>query len=51
MRVLEVCVKTNDEAIKQQVEEHDKMQNWVDQLEAFGTDKLALRLLDDEMGK
>jgi ferritin len=35
--------------LKEQVEEHDKMQNWVDQLEAFGTDKIALRLLDNEM--
>jgi ferritin len=36
--------------LKEQVEEHDKMQNWVDQLNAFGTDKVALRLLDNEMG-
>jgi ferritin len=36
--------------LKEQVEEHDKMQTWVDKLEAFGTDKLALRLLDNEMG-
>ena len=35
--------------LKEQVEEHDKMQNWMDQLEAFGTDKVALRLLDHEM--
>lgn len=35
--------------LKEQVEEHDKMQNWVDQLEAFGTDKIAMRLLDHEM--
>jgi ferritin len=35
--------------LKEQVEEHDKMQTWVDKLEAFGTDKLALRLLDNEM--
>ena len=35
--------------LKEQVEEHNKMQNWVDQLEAFGTDKIALRLLDHEM--
>lgn len=35
--------------LKEQVEEHNKMQNWVDQLEAFGTDKVALRLLDNEM--
>lgn len=35
--------------LKEQVEEHDKTQNWVDQLEAFGTDKIAMRLLDHEM--
>ena len=35
--------------LKEQVEEHNKMQNWMDQLEAFGTDKVALRLLDHEM--
>ncbi len=34
---------------KEQVEEHDKMQNWMDQLDSFGTDKLALRLLDNAM--
>lgn len=36
--------------LKEQVEEHDKMQTWIDKLEAFGTDKLALRFLDEEMG-
>lgn len=35
--------------LKEQVEEHDKTQTWVDKLAAFGEDKLALRLLDDEM--
>lgn len=35
--------------LKEQVEEHDKMQTWVDKLESFGTDKLALRLLDNDM--
>jgi ferritin len=35
--------------LKEQVEEHNKMQNWVDQLESFGTDKIAMRLLDHEM--
>ena len=35
--------------LKEQVEEHNKMQNWVDQLNAFGTDKTAMRLLDHEM--
>ena len=37
--------------MKEQVEEHEKMQRWVDKLEAFGTDKIALRFLDEEMGK
>lgn len=36
--------------LKEQVEEHDKMQTWMDKLSAFGTDKIALRLLDNEMG-
>jgi len=36
--------------LKEQVEEHDKMQTWVDKLKTFGTDKIALRMLDDEMG-
>ena len=35
--------------LKEQVEEHNKMQNWVDQLNSFGTDKVAMRLLDHEM--
>lgn len=35
--------------LKEQVEEHDKMQTWMDKLSAFGTDKIALRLLDNEM--
>lgn len=35
--------------LKEQVEEHDKTQTWVDKLNAFGTDKIALRLLDNEM--
>lgn len=35
--------------LKEQVEEHNKMQNWVDQITAFGTDKVAMRLLDHEM--
>ena len=37
--------------LQEQVEEHGKMQNWVDRLAAFGEDKLAMRFLDDEMGK
>jgi ferritin len=36
--------------LKEQVEEHDKMQTWIDKLKTFGTDKIALRWLDDEMG-
>ena len=36
--------------LKEQVEEHDKTQTWVDKMKAFGTDKIALRMLDDEMG-
>jgi ferritin len=36
--------------LKEQVEEHNKMQNWMDQLQAFGTEPVALRLLDTEMG-
>lgn len=37
--------------MKEQVEEHDKMQNWMDRLAAFGTDATALRFLDNEMGE
>lgn len=37
--------------LKEQVEEHDKMQNWMDRLSAFGTDTTALRFLDNEMGE
>ena len=43
----ELCLKY----LKEQVEEHDKMQNWMDRLTAFGEDKVALRFLDDEMAK
>lgn len=35
--------------LKEQVEEHSKMQNWIDQLIAFGEDKIAMRLLDHEI--
>lgn len=35
--------------LKEQVEEHAKMQNWMDQLIAFGEDKIAMRLLDHEI--
>lgn len=41
----ELCLKY----LKEQVEEHDKTQTWVDKLSAFGEDKIALRLLDNEM--
>ena len=41
----ELCLRY----LKEQVEEHDKMQTWVDKLQAFGEDKVALRMLDDEM--
>jgi ferritin len=43
----ELCLRY----LKEQVEEHDKTQTWVDKLNAFGEDKIALRLLDDEMGE
>jgi len=35
--------------LKEQVEELAKTQYWIDRLKIFGTDKIALRLLDDEM--
>lgn len=37
--------------MKEQIEEHEKMQKWVDRINAFGTDRIALRFLDEEMGK
>jgi ferritin len=37
--------------LKEQVEEHDKMQTWMDKLKTFGKDPLALRLLDNDMGE
>lgn len=43
----ELCLKY----LKEQIEEHDKMQNWMDRIIAFGEDKIALRLLDNEMAK
>lgn len=36
--------------LKEQVEELDKAQTWLDKLTAFGEDKIALRMLDEEMG-
>lgn len=41
----ELCLRY----LKEQVEEHDKLQTWLDKLEAFGEDKIALRMLDEEM--
>jgi len=35
--------------LKEQVEEHGKMQDLMDQVEAFGTDKIAMRLFDHEL--
>jgi ferritin len=43
----ELCLRY----LKEQVEEHDKTQTWVDKLDAFGEDKIAMRMLDEEMGK
>ena len=37
--------------INEQVEELSRNQFWMDKLEAFGEDKIALRLLDQEMGE
>lgn len=34
----------------EQVNELNKVQGWIDKLEAFGDDKIALRMLDQEMG-
>lgn len=35
--------------LAEQVEEHDKIQNHLDALDAFGTDKIALRLFDNSL--
>ena len=35
--------------LSEQIEEHDKMQNHMDALETFGTDKIALRLFDNSL--
>ena len=37
--------------VNEQVEEVAKAQAWIDKLESFGEDKIALKLLDKEMGK
>ncbi len=43
----ELCLRY----LKEQVEEHDKTQTWLDKLNTFGEDKIALRMLDEEMGE
>lgn len=35
--------------VNEQIEELSKIQYWLDRLEAFGSDQIALRLLDNEM--
>jgi len=35
--------------LTEQVEEHDKMQRWTDELNVYGTDKIAMRLLNMSM--
>lgn len=37
--------------LREQVEEHEKMQDLVDRLNAFGTDRMSLRFLDNELGE
>jgi len=37
--------------LTEQIEEVGKMQTWMDKLEAFGIDPIALRLLDNEMAE
>lgn len=37
--------------LQEQVEEHDKLQNWIDKLKTFGNNPISLRWLDEEMGK
>jgi len=36
--------------LREQIEEVDKLQTWMDKLKIFGADKTALRFLDNEMG-
>lgn len=36
--------------LAEQVEEHDKLQNFVDRISAFGVSPILMRELDDEMG-
>jgi ferritin len=35
----------------EQKEEINKTCTWLDRIDSFGTDKVALRMLDEEMGK
>lgn len=37
--------------VAEQIEEIVKIQTWIDKLDSFGTDKIALRMLDEEMGE
>ena len=37
--------------VAEQIEEISKIQTWIDRLNSFGDDKIALRLLDNEMGE
>ena len=39
----------SEKYLNEQVEEHDKMQNLMDQLKSFGTNKTAMRLLDSSL--
>lgn len=41
----ELCLRY----LKEQVEEHNKTQLWVDKLALFGEDQIALRLLENDM--
>lgn len=53
------CLRENDimtfglaqKYVEEQINEIAKAQLWIDKLNAFGEDKIALRLLDEEMGK
>ncbi len=35
--------------LRDQIKGHAKYQDWIDQIEAYGTDKIAMRLLDNAM--
>jgi len=37
--------------LREQIEEVDKMQTWMDKLKAFGEDKMAMRFLEMEIGE